>query len=90
MVMGNFITSLESFASALPADLSSTVFQLIFILKTLGVFAIIYIIYNIAIGVASYYRMKKVDHIMVIVEEISKKVDSIEKRLNRPKGRKKN
>ncbi len=74
---------LVEFASALPVEVSGKLLDLILVLKAVGVAAILYVVYVIVMGVLTYRRMKKVEHIEKKADLIDKKVNSIDRKLDK-------
>ena len=76
MAIGDAVENLSEFVSNLPPDLVGKIGGLVLILKALGVVAIVYVIYLIVMAVVNFRRVKK-------LKVIEKKIDAIDKKLNR-------
>ena len=66
----------DNLTLVLPSEIANRIDGLVIVLKALGVFAIIYVIYLIIMAVVNFHRVKK-------LKVIEGKVDSIEKKLDK-------
>ncbi|MFH0808123.1 MAG: hypothetical protein V1888_00715 [archaeon] len=80
MVFEEVVTSV---ISTFPTDVSDKLLNLIFVLKALGIAAIIYVVYVVVTGFFNYRRMKKIDSLEKKADDIDKKVDLINKKLDK-------
>ncbi|MBS3087137.1 hypothetical protein J4226_00925 [Candidatus Pacearchaeota archaeon] len=76
MALESVMGDLNDLISVLPVEVLDKILNLIFVLKTLGVIAIVYFLYAIVIKIFTYRKMKKID----LIEE---RVEAIDKKLNR-------
>jgi hypothetical protein len=76
MAIDKAVENLSEFVFNLPPDFVGKVEGLIVVLKALGVVAIIYVVYLIVMAVVNFRRVKK-------LKLIEKKVDSIDRKLDR-------
>jgi len=76
MALESVVGDLNELISVLPVEVLDKILNLIFVLKTLGVIAIVYFLYAIVIKIFTYRKMKKID----LIEE---RVEAIDKKLNR-------
>ena len=83
MALGDFSVNLSELIPILPADVFDRVLGLVLILKTLGIVAIVYLVYLIINGILNYRRMKKIDGIYRKTGEISEKLDKLLKKRKR-------
>jgi len=77
------LSGLGELASGLPVEVVENISGLVVLLKAVGVVAIIYVIYMIGMGILTFRRMKKVEHIERKADEIGKKVRAIDKKLDK-------
>ena len=70
------LPNLSELISTLPVEAVENINGLVMLLKAVGVAAIIYIIYMIGMGILTFRRTKKIG-------DIEKKVDLIDKKLNK-------
>ena len=82
MAIGDMVENLSELVSVLPPEITSRVGELIIIFKAVGIFAIIYFIYVITMGVLGLRSRKR-------LKKIEKKLGSIDKKLNKLLKRKK-
>ena len=66
----------ENLTSVLSPELAARVGSLIIILKAVGVFAIVYVIYVVVMGILGFKSRKR-------MKSIAKKVDAIDRKLNK-------
>jgi uncharacterized protein YoxC len=90
MALDEVLASLNELISVLPAEAVDRILGLVLVLKALGIAAIVYVIYVVAMGIFTYRRMKQVEHIEKKADRIEgktdaidKKIDSIDKKLNK-------
>jgi uncharacterized protein YoxC len=83
MVLGDITNALSELIVSFPVEVSDNILGLILILKTLGIAAIVYVIYVIIMGVFTYRRMKDVKNIKKQADAIGKKVNSIDKKIDK-------
>jgi len=83
MVFDDVMGDLNQIVSILPSDVSNKVLDLVVILKALGIAVIFYFVYVVIMGLLTYRRMKKIEHIEKKADDIGKKVNSIDKKLNK-------
>ncbi len=76
MALESVMGDLNELISVLPVEVLDKILNLIFVLKTLGVIAIVYFLYAIVMKIFTYRKMKKID----LIEE---RVEAIDKKLNR-------
>jgi len=76
MALESVVGDLNELISVLPVEVLDKILNLIFVLKTLGVIAIVYFLYAIVMKIFTYRKMKKID----LIEE---RVEAIDKKLNR-------
>ena len=76
MALESVMGDLNDLISVLPVEVLDKILNLIFVLKTLGVIAIVYFLYAIVMKIFTYRKMKKID----LIEE---RVEAIDKKLNR-------
>jgi len=74
--MVDVMANLTEVLSALSPEIADSLGTLITVLKAIGVFFIIYVVYLIVMAVVNFYRVKR-------LKVIEKKVDSIERKLNK-------
>ena len=74
------IFNLSDFVSVLPLDIVESITGFIAILKAVGIFAIIYFVYMITIGILTFRRMKRINSIEEKVDVINKKINKLLKR----------
>lgn len=77
MALGDIMVNFSELVANLPVEVSDKVLGLILVLKTLSIAAIIYIGYVIVIGILTYRKMKKLDHIQERVDSIDKKMSKL-------------
>jgi len=75
--------TVNELASVLPIEILEKVSGLVLVLKTLGVVAVLYVIYAAVMGFFTYRRMKKVEHIEGRVDVIASKINSIDRKLDK-------
>ena len=75
--------ALRELLSVLPVELGDKAFQLILVLEAVGIAAIIYVIYAVVMGLFTYRRIKKVEHIERKADLINKKLNAIDKKLDK-------
>ena len=76
MAIGDAVENLSEFVSNLPPDLVGKIEGLAIILKALGVVAIVYVGYLVVMAIVNFRRVKK-------LKGIEKKIDVIDKKLNK-------
>ena len=74
--MVDVITNLSEIVSVLPPEIAENLAGLIIVLKAVGIAFIVYVIYLVTMVFVSFYRVKK-------LRLIEKKVNSIDKKLNK-------
>jgi hypothetical protein len=83
MATGEAVIDLENIVSVLPLEVSDRLLDLILIFKAIGIAAIVYFLYVIVMGILTYRRMKKVESIEEKADSIGRKVELIDKKLNK-------
>ena len=76
MAIGDAVENLSEFVSNLPPDIAGKIEGLAIILKALGVVAIVYVGYLVVMAIVNFRRVKK-------LKGIEKKIDVIDKKLNK-------
>jgi hypothetical protein len=74
---------LSELITSFPVEVSENILGLIFILKALGIASIFYVVYVIAMGFFTYRRMKDVKKIKKQADTIGKKVNSIDRKIDK-------
>ncbi len=74
---------LDELVSIGKIETTNKIFELILVLKALGIAAIVYIVYMIIVGIFNYRRMRRVEDIGKKTDIIEKRVVSIDKKLNK-------
>ena len=83
MGLEEFFINLSDLVPLLPAEVWAKIMDLILVLKALSVIAIIYVLYIIVMGILTYRKMRNLDYIKDKTDDISKKVNSMDKKLNK-------
>ena len=76
MAIENVLPNFTDFISALPPNIIEKISGLVTILKAVGIAVIAYVIYAVTMGILNFYKIKRIKH-------IEKKVDLIDKKINR-------
>ena len=76
MVISDVVENFSEFVSVLPPEIVDRIGGLIIILKAVGVFAIIYVIYVVTMGILGLRSRKR-------MKVIERKVNSIDKKLDK-------
>jgi len=77
------VGDLAGMIDVLPVELVDKIGDLVLILQAAGVAAIIYVIYVIGMGIFSYRKMKKIEKIDGEIVALNKKIDLINRKLNK-------
>ena len=83
MALNEFLVNLSELVSILPSEVLDKFLVLVLVLKVLGIAAIIYMVYVIVIGILTYRRIKKVDHIEKKADAIGRKINAMDKKLDK-------
>ena len=83
MVFNEVADELSDLISQFPAEVTDKMLDLIFVFKAVGIAAIVYMVYIVVMGIFTYRRMKKIEHIEKKADKIGKKVNSIDRKLDK-------
>ena len=77
------MSALSELVSGFPGGVSQNISDIVLLLKAAGIAAITYFIYVVFMGIFTYRRMRRVEHIEKKADVIEKKVNSIDKKLDK-------